>query len=120
MNMSLLSEIGVGGIFAVLMVKEVLNFLRYRKNGDRRACDPHIKDMHKRIEDLWNWHNVTDNDGVKIWYVRRSLEEAIKKLSENIDVQTKALQEIVTEIRSTRKEVRDIELEMKDLKKNVS
>ncbi len=42
----------------------------------------------KQIDDLHTWHNVSGEDGVKVWYVRKSLEEAIVKLAENISRQT--------------------------------
>ena len=45
--------------------------------------------IEKKIDDLHKWHDVQDSEGVKIWYVRRSLEDAITKLAENIDTQTK-------------------------------
>ncbi|MCK5015858.1 MAG: hypothetical protein KAS32_02205 [Candidatus Peribacteraceae bacterium] len=32
------------------------------------------------VEDLHKWHDKEDDDGVKIWYVRKSLEQSIKKL----------------------------------------
>ena len=38
----------------------------------RRLC--------RQVNDLWVWHNKEDDDGVKVWYVRRSLENAIEKL----------------------------------------
>jgi len=45
--------------------------------------------MSKQLDDLWRWHNMEDSEGVKIWYVRRSLEDAIIELSKNIAAQTK-------------------------------
>lgn len=107
-------ELGVGGIFAILVIREVLGFLRSRKNGG--YPDRKIAEIHNWIEDLWNWHNVTDNDGVKIWYVRRSLEDAIRKLSDNIDVQTKAFQEMVNEMKATRRNLNLIEQDVRELK----
>ena len=29
---------------------------------------------------MYDWHDKSDEDGVKIWYVRRSLEEALQEL----------------------------------------
>lgn len=48
----------------------------------------------KQIQDLHEWHNKTDDDGVKVWYVRRSLEKAIDKLGDNLELQTKLLSEM--------------------------
>jgi hypothetical protein len=46
------------------------------------------KKLENQTDQLYKWHNVLDDDGVPIWYVRRSLEEAILKLSDNIMKQT--------------------------------
>lgn len=42
--------------------------------------------IQKKIEDLWEWHAVKDNDGVPIWYVRRTLEESINRLDKSVMV----------------------------------
>ena len=54
--------------------------------------------MRDEIRDLWKWHNVSDNEGVKIWYVRKSLEEAIEKLASNIEMQTEILRSMIDRI----------------------
>lgn len=54
-------------------------------------------DLHRiarQIDDLHKWHAKEDDEGVKVWYVRRSLEETLKTLSDNIANQTQVLQEI--------------------------
>ena len=33
----------------------------------------------RQIDEMHAWHAVTDKDGVKIWYVRRSFYEAIER-----------------------------------------
>ena len=54
-----------------------------------RGMDLHK--MSRRIDDLWVWHSKEDSDGVKIWYVRPSLEKSLEKLAENIEKQTELL-----------------------------
>ena len=51
---------------------------------------------------MFDWHDKSDEDGVKIWYVRRSLEEALQEnvrainiLSKNSELQTRLLEEMV-------------------------
>jgi len=46
-------------------------------------------EIERKIDDLHRWHDVVDSEGVRLWYVRRSLEKAIEKLAENIEVSTK-------------------------------
>lgn len=50
-----------------------------------------ISDMQK---DLWEWHNIHDEDGVKRWYRPRGLTDSIKELSTNIMIQTRILEKI--------------------------
>ena len=78
--MDTLTQIGVGGIFAILILREVFAFLHRReaKNG--------TKEWVGKIDKMFDWQNVFDDEGVPIWYVRKSLEEAIRKLSSSIGV----------------------------------
>lgn len=41
-----------------------------------------IEHVHEQTHDLWGWHNISGEDGVKLWYVRKSLEVAIRDLTE--------------------------------------
>ena len=45
---------------------------------------PEVADQ---IAGLWRMHDKMDDDGVPVWYVRRSLEEAIRSLKSNISEQ---------------------------------
>lgn len=55
-----------------------------------------VSKVKEKVDDLHNWHNKRDEDGVFNWYVRRSLEDVIKDLGQKIEmqigVQTKILQ----------------------------
>lgn len=103
-----LVELGVGLIAAIMVIREVLGFLDKRKytNGNSlehgAVMNEHVNDVRiaiskvkDKVDDLHDWHNKTDEDGVFNWYVKRSLEDAIKDLGEKmcqqIEVQTKIL-----------------------------
>ncbi len=43
-----------------------------------------LLDIEKKVDDLWDWHAVKDDDGVPLWYVRRSLETSINNLEKSI------------------------------------
>lgn len=65
----------------------------------------------EQIKDLWQWHNQTDQDGVKVWYVRKSLEEALNRnadsteiLARNGEMQTRLLQEMLESNRAFHQE----------------
>ena len=104
-----LVELGVGLIAAILVIREVLGFLDKKKfhNGDSNThgavMNEHVNDVRfalnkvkDKVDDLHDWHNKTDEDGVFNWYVRRSLEDVIKDLGVKIEmqvgVQTRILQ----------------------------
>jgi len=86
---------GVALIFALFVIKELFAIIKgfiQRKNGNNGE---EFKQMITEIHELWSWHNVTDDDGVKLWYVRRSLEDAIKLLADNVAAQTKVFEQLI-------------------------
>ncbi len=97
-------DLGVGATFSLIIIKMVFDFVKGRKrNGDDGYKEiEKIKavsyDIKNKLDDLHEWHNVRDNDGVPIWYVRRSLEEAINKLADNIAMQTQLFQQMSLKI----------------------
>lgn len=73
--------------------------------------DDILEPMKGRMETLYDWHDKTDQDGVKIWYVRKSLEDTLGEtakamtiLAKNSELQTRLLEEINNEQRSFRSE----------------
>jgi hypothetical protein len=62
-------------------------------NGERIVkIENKLDVMSDQLEDLHEWHDKEDVDGVKVWYMRKSLEDAIIKLGENVDRQTRVLE----------------------------
>ena len=72
-----LTQLGVGGIFAVLMVREVLSFLR-RKNG--HGSHHEVEQAARRI----------------------ALESAVVDLAENIKVQTTLFKDLARDMQEMR------------------
>lgn len=103
---SALTDLSVGAILAVLVIREVLGFLKDRRNS-KNGQETDLPRMARQLDDLHQWHSLTDEEGVKVWYVRRSLEDAIRELSSNIRAQTEVLQNLVLESRETRKKVEE-------------
>lgn len=90
-----ITSLGFGVAISFLVIKEL--FVIVKKQMDNR--DPagavsryETKAAIKQIDQLWHWHNKTDQDGVPVWYVRKSLEDVIYKLSENIENQNKLME----------------------------
>jgi hypothetical protein len=69
-------------LLAFIIVREILRSLKENE-------------VHQQIRDLYVWHSKTDEDGVPVWYVRRSLEDTIVKLAENMEKQTELLRVMV-------------------------
>ena len=55
-----------------------------------------IDALQTKVNDLWEWHNKEDEDGVKLWYVKRSHGETLKTLVTEIE----ALRAVVEKLRS--------------------
>jgi prefoldin subunit 5 len=125
-------QVGAGGLLALLILREVFGFLRKKSQRDEitevieeqidQLREPH-KEAYKKIEvamdqinDLWRWHNVSDAEGVKIWYVRRSLEDAIGKLAVSIDKMTDLMGRLWTEVHDVKREISAVSKRMNDVK----
>lgn len=68
----------MGTIVIVFVLDKVLGMLK------SRGID--LQKMSREIEDLHEWHDIKDPEGMRLWYFpRRSLEAAIEKLAENIE-----------------------------------
>ena len=80
-------------IIAVILDK-TLPWIAKKKNGgwsteDRlKYLSEKVAIITPQIRDLHHWHNKEDADGVKVWYIRQSLEQAIAKLGDTLERQT--------------------------------
>lgn len=57
------------------------------------------------LKELHQWHSVVTEEGVKIWYIRPSLERTLEKLKESIDNQTNLSRELVNEFKMLNNEL---------------
>ena len=97
-----LGAAGAFGIFVILLVREVPRLVTAIRNGRHKEIVYFTTADRRLLKDLHEWHDKEDAEGVKVWYVRRSLEDALTKLSENIEKQT----QILTEIHRAQEEIR--------------
>lgn len=88
-------------VLILFIVKEVVNIMQIKKQLNRIEQNQAKTLAH--TEALYNWHNKTDEDGVPVWYVRRSLESAIERLAENIQLQTEILRSMMNELKMMQK-----------------
>ena len=91
---------GTGAMVSLLMLKEASSFFKERKNGKDHQNHQYnlvekLDELSRQMENLYDWHNVRDQDGVPVWYFKRSLEDTLDKLSDSITKQTLAMERIV-------------------------
>lgn len=81
----------------------------YQLNDTLKSIDNRVEKIDMKVDGLlqtnktmYDWHDKNDEDGVKIWYVRRSLEEALHEnvkainiLAKNSEAQTRLLEDMV-------------------------
>lgn len=103
------TEIGVGGLIALLVLKEVTNIIKMiitmfkrEKSADNDAVIAgnanDIQLMMHQVSQMHEWHNREDSDGVKIWHRRRDLDDLIVKMCDHIRVQTELLRAIADDV----------------------
>ena len=79
--------------------------------------------MAREIHTMYEWHDKDDQDGVKVWYIRQSLENvlrdnasAVAAIAKNSELQTRLLEEmlesqkiLIREQSQLMREVRDVQ-----------
>jgi hypothetical protein len=111
-----LLQLGAGGLFALLIIREVFGFLKERVRCNSNVT---IEQMAKEVHEMHEWHAVTDEDGVKVWYIRRSLEHTLDKLSHTLDAQTQLLKEMVLILKDTRNEMDAVIRETREIHREI-
>jgi len=111
-------ELLLNGVLALLIIKEVLQFVntviksRSASAETEKVIDA-IKNMNEKnqnqltsicshctvnsekIDDMYQWHNARDEDGVFLWYVRQSLSRSLNELSKALLAQNDALRQLL-------------------------
>lgn len=85
-----------------------------------------MKKLAKQSDDMYDWHNKSDGDGVKVWYVRQSLENALRDnakateaIARNIELQTRLLEEMIQNQRSLSKEQAEMMKDIRDIERSL-
>jgi hypothetical protein len=74
-----LEQVGIGGIFAVLLIREVLHFLKSREQRNEAALDE------RAIAKIHNTHEILsmkDEDGAPLVFTPRSMSRTISMIAE--------------------------------------
>ncbi len=87
------TDAGIIFIGIILILREVFAFVVRKRNGDvfTKDCVKCLRETHQRTRDLHKWHDVRDDEGVPLWYVRKSLEKSIDRLADNVEQQTQVI-----------------------------
>ena len=119
--------IGLGGIFCFQLLtffwgkvdkhKDAQDTKAYRLlQSDAANQTQHLHECHhderrearelaKMTKDLHDWHNVQDDEGVKVWYVRKSLEQSIDRLAASTEKTNEVLQALHTDQADSRRDM---------------
>ncbi len=102
-----LAQVGIGVTVAILIMQQVTKLLSklgigkdgIGKDGDGSAmkCAMNGTSASQQIKDLHDWHNVSDAEGVKTWYVRRSMTDATAKLATDMSEVKELLRQLLEE-----------------------
>jgi len=76
--------------------------------------------MGRQIDTLHTWHNVNDEDGVKVWYIRRSFYEAIRKHNQELETLSLILRELVAEQKRMKESYESLRMDVRQLVRDVA
>lgn len=101
---NILLQLGVGGIFAVLIIREFVNMTSKMKgrNGGSTNGTGMLKDVkdisidtNDRVKSLHGWHERTDNEGRPVWYFPYSIVDHQKRMADAQERTTENLKQVV-------------------------
>ena len=104
------------GLFALLIDKGLVVLknrgvdLPVMARQIRELSDLHIPTAIQQTQELHDWHKVTDQDGVKIWYLRRSLTDAVEQLADNTNLETKLLEKLIDRVATLDARISQLEI----------
>ena len=95
-------------------------------NAKLTKVEEKMDNLIEQSDEMHEWHNKSDQDGVKIWYVRQSLEnalrdnaKAVEAIAKNIELQTRLLEEMITNQRMISKEQAEIIRDIRDIERKL-
>ncbi len=120
-----LLEWGLGAAVAILLLERVYvlvkmileNTNKRTGNGSNTAL---LKEVHQQVHDLHQWHDITDEEGVRLWYSRRSVERAVEKIAEAQVTQTKLLENLARVVETQAGTAAEMQRTLADLYTNMT
>jgi hypothetical protein len=90
-----------------------------RQNGLLNASTEMLREMMERQAAMYRWHEPEVEPGVKVWWVRKSLEDAIKDLGSKMEKLASSMQQQVSICGATQKHLGGIERDIEQVKTEV-
>ena len=79
----LLIKSGPIGIVLILFFREVFQFIKsMRKSEDFTITQEMWNDLENKVNSLYEWHNVKNEDGAPIWYFKSSINKRLEALED--------------------------------------
>ena len=82
--------------------------------------------LSKEVHTLYEWHDKDDQDGVKVWYIRQSLENvlrdnarAVAAIAKNSELQTRLLEEMLESQRIVIREQSQLMRELREVQRSI-
>jgi formiminotetrahydrofolate cyclodeaminase len=121
---SIVLQLGVGGIFAVLVIKMVLDFLRKKDSKSKEQkffekIEKSIKNTDRYVEKMYELHNKFDIDGKPIWYFPQSVVETNSRVLEVCQKMLIAINTACDRIEDMGNKIKEIETNNEEIKKDV-
>jgi uncharacterized membrane-anchored protein YhcB (DUF1043 family) len=108
-------------------IEEALREVSKNASNNSNKLETKLDKLLKESQEMYEWHSKSDQDGVKVWYVRQSLENALRDnakateaIAKNIELQTRLLEEMIQNQRSMSKEQVEIAKDLRDLERLIT
>jgi len=91
---------------SALILYLLVEVIKYFINNNRKQEECLLSaDNQKKLDDLWEWHNLTDDEGRRLWYVPKHLHveqekivEMLRNISKNQEQTARLLGDLIKKI----------------------
>ena len=121
-----LLEWGLGAAVAILLLERVYVLVKMilehtnKREGGGTGTRHLLGEISQQVHDLHRWHDVTDEEGVRLWYSRRSVERAVEKIAESQATQTRLLENLARVVETQASTAADMQRTLADLYTNLT
>jgi hypothetical protein len=141
------SELTVVGLLAALLIVVAREVFAFLSNKNLQSSEIKLKFLSEQVEQsvtevkdlktkldsvsrevhtMYEWHDKDDQDGVKVWYIRQSLENvlrdnasAVAAIAKNSELQTRLLEEMLESQKILIREQSQLMREVRDVQRSI-